>query len=315
LSDAEGELAELRRRVASLEEELASRRAARWALRYAEDLVQTLHEPLIVLDEDLAIRLVNRAFYDAFRRRPLETLGQRLFDIDGGAWAVPRLRTLLEEILEDDTALVDFEVKVSFPGIGARVLLLNARRIERRDAGETTVLLAIEDITSRHQAQVSLTEAALRDRLTGLYNRRGFKVLADQALRNLRRSSQPAQLLFADVDNLKKINDEHGHAAGDEAIVAVGRALLNCSRESDIAARYGGDEFLVLVGEGDAEVARQRLVRAIEGFEPSWGRPLSMSIGLVRCEPRPDLTIDSLVTRADKAMYVVKRARALGREG
>ena len=310
MSDAEDELVALRSRVASLERQLASRRGARWALRYAEDLVQTLHEPLIVLDEDLTIRLVNRAFYDAFRRRPRETLGQRLFDIDGGAWAVPRLRSLLEEILEDDTALVDFEVNVSFPGFGTRVLLLNARRIERRDEGETTVLLAIEDITSRHQAQVSLTEAALRDRLTGIYNRRGFKVLAKQALRGLRRSARPAQLLFADVDNLKHINDEHGHAAGDEAIVAVARALQACFRESDIAARYGGDEFLALVVEGDAEIARQRLVREVERFEPSWGRPLSISVGLVRCEPTPDLTIDSLVTRADKAMYVVKRARA-----
>ena len=94
LSDDASELSRLRWRVAVLEGTLDARSSARsnlrYDLRYAEDLIQTLHEPLIVLDGDLTVRLVNRSFYDTFRRTPSQTLGRRLFEIGGGQWAVPR---------------------------------------------------------------------------------------------------------------------------------------------------------------------------------------------------------------------------------
>lgn len=313
LSDDASELSRLRWRVAVLEGTLDARSSARsnlrYDLRYAEDLIQTLHEPLIVLDGDLTVRLVNRSFYDTFRRTPSQTLGRRLFEIGGGQWAVPRLRRLLEEMLLDETTLADFEVRVAFEGLGTRVLLLNARRIERRDAGATTILLAIQDITVRHKVESDLTEAALRDKLTGLYNRRGLSLLASPLLANLRRTESPAQLLFADVDDLKAINDQHGHAAGDAAIVTTADALRATFRDSDLVARYGGDEFLVFLAAGEAEVARGRFLDAISALPPLFGGPLSVSVGLVRSSAGPDLTLEDLITLADRAMYEEKRRR------
>jgi diguanylate cyclase (GGDEF)-like protein len=295
--------------VATLQRELASRPSARSALRYAEDLIQTLHEPLVVLDDDLTVRLVNRSFYDTFRHTPSQTLGLRLFELSGGRWAVPRLQQLLEDMLQDDTTLADYEVRVTFENLGERVLLLNARRIERRDAGATTILLAIQDITLRHRVEVDLTNAAMRDKLTGLYNRRGLQLIASPLLATLRRTQRPVQLLFADVDDLKTINDQHGHAAGDAAIVAAAATLRATFRESDLIARYGGDEFLVFLSEGDAQRARVRLLDAVTALPPMSGGPLRLSAGVVSSESE-ELSLEALVTLADRAMYEDKRRRA-----
>lgn len=306
----ESELTALRLRVAALEGELASRASARHELRYAEDLIQTLHEPLVVLDGHFRIQLVNRSFYDTFRRSPSQTVGRRLFEIDQGRWGGPRLRRMLEELLQADTALSDFEVQVDFEALGARVLLLNARRIERRDVGATTILLAIQDITLQHKVELDLTEAALRDKLTGLYNRRGLQLLSAPLLANLRRSRRPMQLLFADVDDLKVINDQYGHAAGDLAIMATADVLRETVRESDLVVRHGGDEFLVLLEDGDAETARIRLLDTIAALPPLIGGPLRVSVGIASSDAGPTLTLEELTTLADRAMYQEKRRRA-----
>lgn len=296
----------------------AEERAAVEALRYAEDIIQTLREPLVVLDGNLVIRMVNRAFYDAFRLGPVETLGKRLYDLGSGQWGVPRLRSLLEEILDEDTHLTDFEVSAEFGQLGRKVMLLNARRIERRDAGATTILLAIEDVTERRCAEELLAEAAITDKLTGLYNRRGLHALGNKLLERLRREREPVHLVFADLDQLKRINDRFGHAEGDKAILATADILRRTFRESDILARYGGDEFLVLlVGatSDEAGLACARLERAFQAEVPSRSYPLSASVGTVRSEVDAETTLEDLITRADTAMYREKKRRRAARMG
>jgi PAS domain S-box-containing protein len=117
--------------------------------RFAESIIDTVHEPLIVLDQDLRVVRVSRSFYDFFKVKPEETVGRLIYDLGNKQWDIPRLRELLESILPQMTTFDDFEVDHNFTTIGRRVMLLNARQIQRELGKERIILLAIQDITER----------------------------------------------------------------------------------------------------------------------------------------------------------------------
>ncbi len=150
---------------------------------------------------------------------------------------------------------------------------------------------------------------AISDGLTGLYNHRHFHERFEEELERLREQGGELALLFVDLDRFKMLNDAWGHKAGDEALRRVARLLDECGRRVDLAARYGGDEFvLALVGSGPSgalKVARRirRLVREAEPGRP----PVTVSIG-VACFPGDAVGKDELIGKADAAMYAAKRA-------
>jgi len=150
------EVARLRQRVAELE---AARRVQaqqtqvlRDAQELAEKVIETIRDPLLILQPDLRVQAANPAFYQLFQVHPAATLGQRIYDLGNGQWAIPELRTLLEDILPRQTVFNDFEVSHAFEHIGPRTMLLNARRVDHLQL----ILLAIEDITSRKHAETLL---------------------------------------------------------------------------------------------------------------------------------------------------------------
>ncbi len=129
------------------------------ALDYARAIVETVRDPLLVLDAGLRVRSANRAFYEAFGGTPGGTEGRPLYDLGDKEWDVPALRRLLEEILPKETALDNFEVAHTFAGAGPRVMVLNARRLRRDGEDAELILLAIEDVTERRRAEEGLRRA------------------------------------------------------------------------------------------------------------------------------------------------------------
>jgi len=129
---------------------------------YAESIVETVRQPLVVLDGNLHVITTNVAFYETFHVTPGETGGQFLYDLGDGQWNIPALRELLERILPAQTAFEGFEVKHNFPIIGERTMLLNGRQIRKRGGAEALILLAIEDITERKKAEEALRELPMR---------------------------------------------------------------------------------------------------------------------------------------------------------
>ncbi|HLB70566.1 MAG TPA: PAS domain S-box protein, partial [Candidatus Methanoperedens sp.] len=119
------------------------------AHEYAESIVETVREPLVVLDAQLRVKSVNQAFYKTFKVSPEETLNKFIYELGNGEWDIPELRKLLEEIIPRDKQIQDFKVDPEFPEIGRKTMLLNARQIYRRDIGTQMILLAIEDVTER----------------------------------------------------------------------------------------------------------------------------------------------------------------------
>ena len=138
----------------------ASEREIETAKIYAESIVDTLRQPLLVLTHDLRVKSANKAFYRCFHVAPGTVEGVRLYELGNGQWNIPQLRHRLEEVLAEDNRFEDFEVALDFEQIGRRTMLLNARRLDHAQL----ILLAIEDVTDRERARQKLQSSEARFR-------------------------------------------------------------------------------------------------------------------------------------------------------
>jgi len=186
---------------------------------------------------------------------------------------------------------------------------------------EAMLMRSVRYALERHHLFMLQREMSLRDELTRLYNRRGLSLLAEQQLQLASRRESTLTLLLADINGMKRINDDHGHAAGDLALKGVASAMRATFRGSDVLARYGGDEFVVLAidaGQPDEDSLIERWRAELESWQQEAGTDLSfgLSIGAASTKPGDPLGFDELLTRADAAMYAHKRAgAAIGGEG
>jgi len=170
------------------------------------------------------------------------------------------------------------------------------------------------DITKRKRMELELRNLSLIDSLTGVYNRRGFFMHAEQQMKIVSRAKKRMTLMFIDVDNLKSINDSRGHGEGDKVLAEAAKFLSEVFRESDVIARVGGDEFVVLVLENsgimDASSLLVRLATNIAAHNTSEERiALSLSVGMACYQPDHPCSIDELLSQADRLMYRQKREK------
>ena len=177
------------------------------------------------------------------------------------------------------------------------------------------VVLAMSAWLAFVQRQAALHALTVTDPLTGIYNRRGFLLLAQQQWQLALHRHTPFLLFYIDVDEFKKINDSLGHKEGDQALQAVADLLRECFRKTDIIGRLGGDEFAVTASdapEPSRAVLEQRLVKTVQQINEKSGRRynLSLSVGILTCDSSLGaLPIEDLLGQADALMYQQKRNR------
>jgi diguanylate cyclase (GGDEF)-like protein len=173
-----------------------------------------------------------------------------------------------------------------------------------------TSLLTARLISALGKANARLRDLSQHDELTGLFNRRYVMQRLEAVLARLGRT--PGRLIVAmvDLDGFKRVNDEVGHDAGDAVLAAVAKGLLEATRKGDVVARYGGDEFLVLLPDSDAEgalaVGRRMLDAARHAAAVCPQIPVAASIGVVQCQAGDGAA--EVVRRADEKLYEAKRA-------
>ena len=171
------------------------------------------------------------------------------------------------------------------------------------------MLYAIE----RHQARSILQQLSFEDELTGLLNRRGFVSLAPQNIKIAQRANWEIMLIFADLDGLKSINDTFGHQEGDKAIKESADVLRETFRTSDLIARLGGDEFAVLAinaSRDSIDTITERLNATIASHNvTSRDYRFSLSFGIERLESQPEMSLNEMNKKAEKALYKKKNSQ------
>ncbi|OGB75526.1 MAG: hypothetical protein A2496_19470 [Burkholderiales bacterium RIFOXYC12_FULL_60_6] len=224
-------------------------------------------------------------------------------------------------VLAGEALLMEFEVI----GLKGERRWLETHAVPMQMQGETVQLAVTRDISTRKLMEAQVHQLAFHDALTNLPNRRLLHDRLSQVLLASKRSGCYAALMFLDLDNFKPLNDAHGHGVGDMLLIEVARRLTDCVRESDTIARYGGDEFVVMLNElafdqatsvsqalGVAEKIRNTLSQVYQLNTSQAGRAMvehhcTASIGLV-VFVNHDISQDEILKRADQAMYRAKDA-------
>jgi len=187
---------------------------------------------------------------------------------------------------------------------------------DRFDSGDIALIELFSQLVGASIGNIKLFEKIQRqattDGLTGLVNHKTFYEILEKELWRSRRYGGRISLIMVDVDNLKKINDVYGHRAGDKVIREISKRIKECIRQIDTAARYGGDEFAVILlntSLSDATVVAQRMVDAVANSTTTWNKehiPLSISVGLGQYDA--DSTPEDITSRSDQALYTAKQA-------
>lgn len=204
------------------------------------------------------------------------------------------------------TALTDERIGLRAVERGAQEFLIKGQVTPR------LLSRSIRYAIQRHRLQEDLRNLTLIDDLTGLYNRRGFSTLARQQWKLAQRTKAGLLLVFADIDGLKQINDLHGHAEGDSALIEVAALLKGCFRDSDIAARLSGDEFTVLAVDAEENHRIEaRIHERLNALNAQAGKAysISLSLGLARLDPAHPFSLSAWMAKADESLYATKRAK------
>jgi diguanylate cyclase (GGDEF)-like protein len=231
----------------------------------------------------------------------------------GGVEAIQRVQRAAPDVpLVVLTGLDDEAAAVEALHAGAQDYLIKGQMSTR------SLVRALRYAFERHGMQMALRKESTIDELTGLANRRGFLMLAEQHAMLAKRTGEKFVVAFIDMDRLKPINDTLGHQAGDAAIVEIADTLRACFRGSDVLGRLGGDEFALLMPAHAAnaeELIRDRLQQELQArnSQPDRRYSLCISVGIVTCDPRQSSSVEEMLAQADALMYEEKQQRRFGR--
>ncbi|HEY4696556.1 MAG TPA: EAL domain-containing protein [Gallionella sp.] len=278
--------------------------------RRADDIIASLPAGLIVVNNTLKVRSVNRTFREMFGLKNGEDVsGRELADI----LPLPDLRQQAQAVLAGGIALRGIDAALGEKWLR---LTITGIRLAEEEEEEDDLLVVVEDITELKAQAVHIEQLAFYDPLTGLPNRSLLRDRVQRALTHSTRHKNHGAILFIDLDNFKALNDTKGHNIGDLLLIEAAKRLQDCIRSGDTVARLGGDEFVVVLDELN-ENTRQAAAQAqdigekvlaslnqpfnLQGFE----HYSSASIGISLFRDN-EISIDDLFRHADTAMYQAK---------
>jgi diguanylate cyclase (GGDEF)-like protein/PAS domain S-box-containing protein len=286
---------------------------------YFEQLFAASPEAIVVLDSQDRIVRLNRAFEQLFGYAGSEAEGRTINDLIVPPESREQAIALTDRVARGEL-IREEAVRHRKDGSPVHVMILATPIVVQGD--QVAVYGIYRDITQQKETEEALRRLSTTDELTGLYNRRGFFLVAEQQRKVAIRKKAELLLLFIDIDDFKHVNDAYGHLEGDQVLADLGQLLRSCYRDSDIlarvsesedvVARMGGDEFVVLAIDAGDEgerilVTRLREKLAIYNDERRAPYRISLSVGAVRVAPEPDNTVDAILAAADRLMYQDKR--------
>ncbi len=301
--------------------DISSLKRAREALEeneyYLKALMGSLPSGLIVVDADNQIIIdANPTACSLFQTSKEQLIGNICSGLIGPVAEVDEW----PPVVTRDRPIINMEAELIPPQSPRMPIVMSVQAITLR--GSLVYINSFVDITESKKVLSALKESeeklrtmAMSDDLSGLLNRRGFMTLVEKQLQIYARNGTVAYLLYADIDNLKAINDSQGHIAGDKMIRRTAKILEGVCRKSDIVGRLGGDEFAVLLTDAEGEGAiLKRLEARVDQInsEPGLTSKLSISVGIVSCSAADQDTpcvLDAILSEADARMYAIKKTK------
>lgn len=280
-----------------------------------EAILEALPIGVCLTDEEGNYRFMNSAYCSIYEYVREEMIGQH-YSVIMPSDQVKLANEHYARLLEGDTGIPSERKRQRKDG--SIVYIEAANALVKLADGKKMVITAVRDITDRKQMQAELEEAnaaykalhatlreqATRDSLTGLYNRRYFNETIDRELSRAKRDNYPVSVLIMDIDFFKDLNDSHGHEFGDEALRLLSSMIIDNIRAGDIAYRYGGDEFVIVLPGADIEIARNRAELISQSFSKAI-KLATISAGIA-LYPEHAENGHELIRYADQALYRAK---------
>jgi diguanylate cyclase (GGDEF)-like protein/PAS domain S-box-containing protein len=293
--------------------------ALRESERFLSNIFDSIHDPFCILDQNYRIVRANEAYADLKDRSVDDLIEQTCYVVLEGRTVICEGCVIQKTLQSGDPCAK--EKKVTTKSGEALWLEIFTYPLKDENGEVTHVIEYTRDVTDRRKSEEErrrlidrLDTLSKTDGLTGLANRRALEEHLSYEIDRARRYDAPLSIILCDMDNLKEINDVHGHQAGDMAIQFTAATIRNALRASDIAGRYGGDEFLLIVpqttrdgAQSIAEKIRTLTQKTRIQLEGDKQVGLSVSMGIAVLGAPPD-NADSIVSRVDKALYDSKQA-------
>ena len=271
-------------------------------IRAFDNILDSIREPLVVLDTDLKVLLANQSFYRTFNVKPDETEGMVIYDLGNRQWDIPKLRELLEDILPERTEIKDLKVEHEFETIGRKIMRLNARRILRKSKETQMILLVFEDVTEREDQKRDLEELVKMRTVELIAAREEAekgKQIAENALVEIQKLKDQLEAEKAYLQEEIKLENNH------EKIIGQSDGLKYVLYKVEQIA--GSDTTVLILGE--TGTGKELVARAIHGLSLRKNRALVK----VNCATLPANLIESELFGHEKGAFTGSHARHLGR--
>lgn len=328
MTDQKKRLEELENRNADISRRLDELTASEEKYRV---LLDQSSDPIFMFDSDGQYLYVNRAFAEGVNRRLDEIIHRKIWDVFPKDEADKRFAIVKWVFENGETRIIEVRVPRTD---GDRYYLTTAKPVKNPDGQVVTVICISKEITERKRMEEELRQAnerlseqlteietlhetlreqAIRDPMTGLYNLRFLTESMKREIAQATRDNISLSVVLMDIDHFKIFNDTYGHKAGDEVLRALGNMLMIHTRTADIACRYGGEEFMVIMPSAHPEEALKRAEQWRKLFESTQidnkGEFLSATISAgVATFPEHGATDDDIWRAADNALYMAKSA-------
>ncbi|MFO7850130.1 MAG: diguanylate cyclase, partial [Spirochaetia bacterium] len=267
---------------------------------------ENMKDAMIVIDSKQRLIDFNPAAAALFPQLKTESIGFTASQLFAG-------ETLLIEQFTRNIGENEIDFSMENGNYGSRRHFRSALSPLNASGGkELGKVLLISDITAQINLLRKMERLATTDELTGLNNRRAFFQHATMELERARRYGRPISFILMDLDHFKRVNDSYGHAEGDKVLIEISRRICSSIRDTDIAGRYGGEEFAVCLPETSQHTAEQlaERLRTILAEKPIKGTKNDLSItasfGIIGRDSIDEETLEELFAKADKALYLAK---------